>query len=76
MEIEEQAQIHEAKEWEERNKARPERKVYAPGEDGYGREFCIECESQMPPLRRSMGCMRCTSCTEFFDKQKARGPRH
>ncbi len=62
MNIEDAAQAHEVKMWEQANAVRPERPVYQPGDAGYGPECCPKCGDDMPELRRRDGRYLCTPC--------------
>lgn len=62
MSMEDAAQDHEVRIWEINNRPRPEAKKYAPGQDGYGPEECVECGDDMPALRRENGWCLCTAC--------------
>lgn len=72
MSLEDRAQEHEAAEWARRNAPRPEKPTYKPGEDGYGPEFCEECESPMPDPRRANGWTLCTSCQSAVERGRIR----
>lgn len=61
--------------WEKNNAPRPEPVKYAPGDDGYGPEFCDECDEVMPDARREHGyaiCVPCKSAEEDRDRQYRR----
>lgn len=69
MSIEDNAQAHEAQEWEIRNRAR-EVVSYQPGDKGYGPEECEQCGADMHPVRRSYGFMVCTPCASATERQR------
>ena len=69
MSIEDNAQAHEAQEWEIRNRAR-EVVSYAPGEKGYGPEECEQCGADMHPVRRSYGFKVCTPCASATERRR------
>lgn len=69
MSIEDRAQEHEAHMWEVNNRPR-ERKMFKPGERGYGPAECLECEETMPDVRRADGRELCTACQNAADRRK------
>lgn len=72
MSMEDRAQEHEAAEWARNNAPRPQKPTYQPGDAGYGPEFCDECESPMPELRRANGWVLCTSCQSAVERGRIR----
>ena len=72
MGLEDKAQEHEAKMWEQANAPRPERPVYESGDAGYGPEFCAVCDDPMPELRRRDGRQLCTSCQSVRERAASR----
>lgn len=62
MSLEDKAQEHELAIWEQNNRPREAASRYAPGDPGYGPEFCAECEDDMPNERRAWGYHICTAC--------------
>lgn len=69
MSIEDNAQAHEAQEWEIRNRAR-EVVSYKPGEKGYGPEECEQCGADMHPVRRAHGFKLCTPCASANERRR------
>lgn len=72
MSLEDRAQEHEAVEWAARNAPRPARPLFEPGQDGYGPEFCEECQSTMPALRRANGWVLCITCQSAVERGRIR----
>jgi hypothetical protein len=70
------AQALDLRQQEANNALRPPAVEYAPGDAGYGPEFCSndDCGLDMPAERRQWGCKLCTSC-QTADEQKARHVR-
>lgn len=68
MSLEDQAQEQEALEWAARNAPRAARPMFEPGQPGYGPQFCEECESAMPALRRANGWVLCTTCQSAVER--------
>jgi len=64
--MEDDAQAHELKEWENRNKPRLS-SGFKPGEPGYGPPECMQCGGDMPDIRRGYGYRVCTSCQERLE---------
>jgi hypothetical protein len=61
MNIEDNAQAHEAQEWAIRNMPR-EVARFAPDAPGYGPAECKECDADMHPVRRGYGFKTCVPC--------------
>jgi len=70
MSIEDKAQEHEAREWALRNAPRPEQRIYEPGEPGYGPALCVDCEDDMPAVRRSYGYCLCVQCKSQQERRR------
>ena len=70
MSIEDNAQAHEAQEWEIRNRAR-EVVSYKPGDKGYGPAECVDCDAEMPPERRAYGFTVCVPCKSALEAKAA-----
>jgi RNA polymerase-binding transcription factor DksA len=64
MSIEDIAQQVEALDWEINNRPRTPRSLFEPDDEEYGPPECVECDIEMPDLRRAMGCELCVACTE------------
>ena len=75
MSFEDEAQEQELMHWELNNKARPAPVRYAPGDAGYGPEFCFECFDEMPAARREHGFTECAACKQAAEV-KERSYRH
>lgn len=77
MSAEDIAQEVELKQWELNNRTRPEVKRYAPGDQGYGPEFCTteDCENPMQDKRREWGFTVCVEC-QAKAETKAKHFRH
>lgn len=71
MSDDDRAQEAELRDWEQINRSRPEPKRYAPGDTGYGPEFCQEkhCGEEMPEVRRAWGFTRCMPCAQRLEQQ-------
>ena len=67
MSIEDRAQDHEATEWAARNAPRAPAAQFTPGQPGYGPQYCDECGSTMPALRRANGWDLCTACQRHVE---------
>ncbi len=67
MDLEEAAQLHEAKEWEMRNAARIPEPIYHPSDPGYGPAECVQCDEEMPAQRRAYGYHLCTKCKSALE---------
>ena len=61
MSIEDQAQEHELKMWEQAQRVRSV-PTFPPDHPLYGPEECDGCGANMPELRRRHGWRLCTSC--------------
>lgn len=74
MSQEDRAQAEEAFQWELVNRPRPARPVYAPGDAGYGPEYCKndECEADLPDARRADGQTLCTTCKSMQEVRAKR----
>lgn len=69
MSLEDNAQQHELREWEYRNVHRPKlADGLQPGDAGYGPPECVECDDDMPAVRRSYGFRVCVPCQEHFER--------
>ena len=73
MSLEDQTQAVELLEWERNNRSRPAPVKYAPGEPGYGPEFCVvdSCGDDMPDARRAHGFRICVACKTLQEKAAA-----
>lgn len=69
MSFEDNAQAHEAQEWEIRNRRR-EVVVHQPGDVGYGPEECSQCGDDMHAVRRAYGFVMCTPCAEARERRR------
>lgn len=58
--------------WKLNNERKPTMPSYAPGDAGYGPEFCSneECGDDMPTVRRQYGRHLCTRCQEAEERRK------
>lgn len=72
MSIEDRAQDQEVADWERNNRPR-DRRIFAPGEEGYGPECCAECGDEMPEVRRAYGYALCVSCAADLERIRSRG---
>lgn len=70
MSAEDRAQDVELQDWERNNRPRAERKLFKPGDPGYGPAQCAECDDDMPAARRAYGFQVCTPCKELAERQK------
>ncbi len=70
MSIEDKAQEQEAMEWARVNAPRPGPLKYAEGEPGYGPALCVECEADMPAVRRSYGYHICVDCKTVQERRR------
>ena len=70
MSIEDKAQEHEIAEWARRNAPRPGPLKYEPGEPGYGPALCVECDAEMPEVRRSYGYRLCVDCKSLQERRR------
>lgn len=73
MSIEDRAQEAEAAEWERNNRPRRGIRIFSPSEPGYGPELCLECEDDMPDVRRAYGYNLCTECATERERLRLRG---
>lgn len=75
MSQEDRAQQEEAFQWELLNRPRTPAQIFHPGDAGYGPELCtnVECETEMPALRRAMGKQFCTDCQDQAERRAKRG---
>lgn len=72
MTSEDQAQAIELREWEHNNRRRTEQTRFQPHDAGYGPEFCVQCDAEMPAARREWGFKVCVACAT---KAEQRGKR-
>lgn len=74
MADEDRAQDVELREWEVNNRSRGAKVRFAPGEPGYGPEFCAVavCEMEMPPERRAWGFTICVECQRRAEERARR----
>lgn len=68
MSAEDRAQEREAAEWERNNQPRPGLVVYQPHDPLYGPAECVECDAQLPTVRRAYGFKMCVGCTEKAER--------
>lgn len=71
MTLEDAAQEHEARLWEQNNRARVVGRQLTPADAAYGPESCSDCDDLMPPIRRSYGFSRCTECQTEIERQRS-----
>lgn len=64
-----QAQAIELKMWEQANASRPDPVRHAPGDPGYGPEWCDRCGDEMPEVRRQYGFSICVTCKTIEEKR-------
>lgn len=62
MSLEDAAQEHEAKMWELNNRPR------ATPPPSYGPAQCVECDADMPEIRRQHGFTRCVACQAAIEQ--------
>lgn len=77
MSLEDKAQDAELQQWMINNAPRPAPVRYSPDDAGYGPEFCVKCDTEMPTARREHGFKLCTDCKslqEQHDQQHAHKP--
>lgn len=74
MADEDRAQDVELREWEANNRSRGAQVRFAPGEPGYGPEFCQvkTCEVDMPEQRRAWGFRVCVDCQQRAEDRARR----
>lgn len=75
MSQEDKAQEQELIQWERNNRSRPAPVRYAPGDAGYGPEFCEYCDADMPVARREHGFTICVDCKSKLEARE-RNFRH
>lgn len=76
MSIEDYAQQQELMRWELNNQSRPDPVRYEPGQPGYGPEFCVLCDEDMPAARREHGFKICVSCKSAQEADDRHYYRH
>lgn len=66
------AQEVELRQWELNNRSRDTKIRFAPGEPGYGPEFCSNslCTADMPVKRREWGFFLCVDCQERIEQRQ------